>query len=199
MKQEPFESGMYFHVFNRGNNKENLFKDEDNYQYFLKLIKKYLFETCTIYSFCLLPNHFHILLRIKDIDNLPEIYQIGKKKLHQPFSNLFNAYSKAINKKYNRTGSLFQEHLHRIRINSEEYFRELVLYIHLNPEKHGVFNDFSKYRYSSYKSYFSEKSNLLNTNEVIECFGDKENLIYCHQQRKIKIDLLKEIEKIDNI
>ena len=85
MKQEPFEIGNYYHVFNRINNKENIFKEKENYSYFIMLIEKYLIETCQIYAFCLLPNHFHLLLKIKDFDNLPEAYRKGNKKIHQPF------------------------------------------------------------------------------------------------------------------
>ncbi len=197
MKQEPFEAGNYYHIFNKGNNKENIFKEEENYPYFLQLIKKYLIETCVIYVYCLLPNHFHLLLKIKEKEQLPIDYQKGKKKIHQPFSNLFNAYTKSINKKYNRTGSLFQEHLHRIKIDTEEYLRELILYIHLNPEKHEIDSNFKNYAYSSYRAYISEKPSLLDREEVLGYFDNKENFIFCHQSRKIKYDLLKEIEEID--
>lgn len=197
MKQELFEPGRYYHVFNRGNNKENIFIENENYLYFLQLVKKHLIVTCQIYAYCLLPNHFHLLLKIKDIKELPENYQNGDKKIHQPFSNLFNAYTKSINKKYNRTGSLFQEHLHRIKIDTEEYLRELVLYIHLNPEKHEIDSNFKYYAYSSYRTYISEKPSLLDREEILGYFDNKENFTFCHQSRKIKLDILKEIEEID--
>ena len=181
MKQQPFESGNYYHVFNRGNNKENIFKEDDNYLYFLKLIKKHLSETCKIFAFCLLPNHFHLLLKIKGTNELPLNYQNKEKKIHQPFSNLFNAYTKSLNKKYKRSGSLFQEHLHRINVNTEKYLKELVLYIHLNPEKHRIEEYFQDYTYSSYKAYLSEKPSLLERKEIIKYFDKKDNFIYCHQ------------------
>jgi len=197
MNKEPFEDGNYFHVFNRGNNKENIFKEEINYQYFITLIKKYLLEICDIYAYCLLPNHFHLLLKVKDFNLLPDIYKIGKKKIHQPFSNLFNSYSKSINTKYNRTGSLFQEHLHRNKIQSENYIKELILYIHLNPEKHLIHNDFSKYNHSSYKAYLSLERSLLKRDEILPYFDSIENFIHCHQNKKVKLDILKEINEID--
>ncbi len=115
----------------------------------------------------MLPNHFHLLLRINDFESIPSNYQ---KRIHQPFSNLFNAYSKAINKKYNRTGSLIQEHLHRIKVNSEEYFKQLLLYIHLNPEKHEICENFSDYKHSSYNSFIINKPSLLNRKEVFDYF-----------------------------
>lgn len=96
MKKEPFESGNYYHIFNRGNNKENIFKENLNYNYFIQLIQRYIAPTANIYSYCLLPNHFHLLLKIKEIEYLPELYKLGKRKLHQPFSNLFNAYRKLL-------------------------------------------------------------------------------------------------------
>ncbi len=197
MKQEPFEAGTYYHIFNRGNNKENIFKEEGNYTYFLQLTKKYLKETCNIYAYCLLPNHFHLLLKIKENEQLPIDFQNGKKKLHQAFSNLFNAYTKSINKRYNRTGSLFQEHLHRIRVNTEEYLRELVLYIHLNPEKHGIEHNFSSYCHSSYRAYLSNKPSLLERTEIFNLFNDRENFIYCHNSKKVNLELLKEIDEMD--
>ena len=197
MKKEPFEPDRYYHVFNRGNNKENIFKEEENYLYFLHLVKKYLTGVCQIYAYCLLPNHFHLLIKIKEIENLPEVYQKGIKKIHQPFSNLFNAYTKAINKKYNRTGSLFQEHLHRIKIDTEEYFRELILYIHLNPSMHGVEVDFKNYFYSSFKAYVTDKPSLLMRAEGIEYFENIDNFNFVHDKRKTKLEILKEIEDVD--
>ena len=151
MKQEVLEAGKLYHLYNRGNNKEAIFFEERNYFYFLSLIKKYLVPIADIYAYCLLKNHFHLLLRIHDEAKL------GEKlidKIHLAFSNLFNSYTKSINKVRNRTGSLFQEHMHRILINEEYYLKQLVVYIHLNPLKH--FNiDYKTYPYSSFKTYLS--------------------------------------------
>lgn len=198
MKKEIFESGYYYHIYNRGNNKENIFKEKKNYNYFLQLAQKYLLSIADIYAYCLLPNHFHILLKIKEMEFLPELYKSGKRKIHQPFSNLFNAYSKAINKEYDRTGSLFQEHLHRVRIDSEEYLKQLILYIHFNPEKHKIAEDFSKYSYSSYKSFLVQKSDWIKKSEVFSYFENKDNFMYCHHKKKLKLQMLQEIEKLDD-
>lgn len=137
--QDILQKGYYYHMYNRGNNRENLFIDENNYYYFLNLVGKYLLPISEIYCYSLLKNHFHILLRIKNDLDLPD------EKLHLPFSNLFNAYAKAINKKYNRDGSLFKERYKRKRITDENYLNTII-YIHLNPVKHGFWKtrtDFS--------------------------------------------------------
>ena len=94
MKRELFEYGGYYHVYNRGNNGENLFLEERNYLYFLNLMKKYLHPIAEIYAYCLMNNHFHIILKIKERD---ELRNMAEDKLHLPFSNFFNSYAKAIN------------------------------------------------------------------------------------------------------
>ena len=197
-KQDFFEDGYFYHVFNRGNNKENIFHEERNYIYFLSLVEKYLLPVTDIFSYCLLKNHFHFLLKIKEEKELPLEYLEGRKRIHQPFSNLFNAYTKAINKAYDRTGSLFQEHLHKNKVTTDEYLIQLMVYIHLNPVKHGFTNDFETYRYSSYKVLISKKHTHLKRDEAISWFDDRDNFIYWHRYNKIKYEgLIKEIEDID--
>jgi REP element-mobilizing transposase RayT len=190
MKQDIFEPGAVYHVFNRGNNKENIFMEEKNYLYFLELIKKHLLPFVDLYCYCLLRNHFHLLLRIKEKNELPEKYQL---KPYLPFSNLFNAYTKSINKSYNRTGSLFQEHLSRNRVTNENYLKQLVAYIHHNPVKHQFIEDFKKYPYSSYNSI------NVNRNYIISLFDYIENFEYWHNFKKIKYDgIIETIDKYDN-
>ena len=128
----PLQPGLFYHIFNRGNNREDLFREERNYLYFLKLYKKYITPIADTFAYCLLKNHFHLLIRIKTeeeiIHPIIKIRRSGDSKsdlneinFSKQFSNLFNAYSKAINKGYNRTGSLFERPFHRIpvtRINT---------------------------------------------------------------------------------
>ena len=192
MKQANFEAGKHYHLFNRGNNKQSIFFEKENYTYFLELVKKHIIPVAEVLSYCLIKNHFHFVIRIKS-DDLPADYKNGKKRLHRPFSNLFNAYSKAINKKYRRTGSLFQEHLKRKEINTEEYLRQVIIYVHLNPSSHELTSNFESFPYSSYKSFLSSKPTLLIRNEVITLFGDIDNFKFTHNATKINHDLLAEI------
>lgn len=185
MKQDLFESGVVYHVFNRGNNREDIFLEEKNYSFFLSLLKKYLLPLADIYAFCLLKNHFHIALRIKDEKLLTEKLKL---KPYLAFSNLFNSYSKAINKTYNRSGSLFQEHLHRIRVEDEDYLMQLIAYIHLNPVKHGFTDDFKQYTYSSYQAYLSEKPTNIEKNYIMSLFGDKTNFEYWHNLNRLYLE-----------
>ncbi len=184
--QDFLEKGYFYHIYNRGNNREDLFLENDNYFYFLNLVNKYLLPVAEIYSYCLLKNHFHILLKVRDDSDVPE------EKLHLPFSNLFNAYAKSINKKYNRDGSLFKERYKRKRITDEQYLLNTIVYIHLNPIKHGFSEIFDDYPYSSFSSVISDKQTKLKREEVLELFNGKQNFIETHFLKKnqdLSIDL----------
>ncbi len=192
MRQDSFEIGKTYHVYNRGNNREDIFIEHDNYRYFLSLLKKYLTPIVVFYSYCLLPNHFHFIIKIKEQGELPVEYTNGKKKLHQPFSNLFNAYTKAINKRHQRRGSLFQEHLKRKEVTSDEYLQQLIVYVNTNPTHHEL-ADYDRYMFSSYQALISDKPTLINRRDVIDLFDTIENLKYMHQIKKIDVELIRDL------
>lgn len=190
MDKYPLQSGCYYHIYNRGNNKENIFREPRNYNYFLLLWKKYIEPVSLTFAYSLQPNHFHFLIFIKE--NIEEI------KISKAFSNCFNAYAKSINKAYNRTGSLFQERFGRKYISDEKYFAEIIFYIHTNSQMHGITDDFTTYSYSSYLSLLSDKPTLLQREEVIDWFGSKKEFINFHKSNmEITIEYLKELERMN--
>ena len=179
MKYEVLIEDSFYHIYNCGNNKENIFIEEQNYIYFLQLAKKYLSKTADILVYCLLKNHFHFLVKTKE--------NRKSKEISQSFSNLFNAYSKSINKKYGRSGSLFKDRFSRVKLDSEEYLRKLILYIHLNPTHHQFVGDFRTYKHSSYNSILSDKKTSLLRDYVINIFEDKQNFIDSHKIKEVTI------------
>ncbi len=191
---EPFVPGKYYHIYNRGNNGEDLFRVSDNYQHFLRLYEKYVHPVADTFAWVLMKNHFHLLVRIKDLRGetdlpgfknlagLKEKFKRNHPQASQHFSNLFNAYCKAFNKKYGRTGSLFEKPFHRIPVDSEKYFRQLVIYIHTNPVHHGFTDNYKDYPWSSYGTILSLKPTKLRRNEVIGWFDDKANFVAAHEQ-----------------
>ena len=183
-KQDILEPDCFYHIFNRGNNKENLFIEYENYLHFLRLVKNHLIAVAEIYSYCLLKNHFHLVLKIKSKEEVEKNFSIDK--IHQPFSNLFNAYTKAINKKYNREGSLFKVRFKRERIETDDYLRNVIVYTHLNPVKHKIQDNYLDYKYSSYNSIVSDKPTLLLRDDILELFGGKENFIFQHKEIFLK-------------
>lgn len=180
-KYDILEPDCFYHIYNRGNNKEDLFLQPENYFHFLKLIKTHLVEIADIYAYCLLKNHFHLVIKIKSKTDLPEKYHSGNK-LSQPFSNLFNAYTKAINKWYDREGSLFRVRFKRERISDLNYLRNAIIYVHLNPVKHSFTKDYNTYLHSSFQSLISSKETSLKRMEVLELFGGHQNFIFVHQE-----------------
>ncbi|MDX5437746.1 MAG: transposase [Pontibacter sp.] len=179
MQQTVFlEPDKFYHVYTRGNNKESIFKEEENYFYFLQLFRKYISPYVYTYAYCLLPNHIHFLIKIKPEEyftvHVPDSNDLININLQRQFSHLFNAYTKAINKRYNRTGSLFQERFRRKEVISEVYFTRLVYYIHFNPQHHSLIEDFSDWPYSSYHSLLSKGRTLLQRENVLKWFGGRD-------------------------
>ena len=195
------EEDNYYHIFNCGINGEDLFREEENYEYFLRLYDKHITPIADTYAWCLMKNHFHLLIKIKPFLNLTGFGNLSGLKTtktkppHQYFSNLFNAYSKAINKRYGRHGSLFERPFKRKHIDDEDYLQTVVVYIHNNPVKHGFTNDVADWPWSSYNSCLSTEPTKLKRKEVIEMFDDVDNFKYLHQQKveSIKIDMFLEI------
>lgn len=170
----------YYHVYTRGNNREQLFKNVENYRYFLELWGRHISPIADTFAYCLMGNHIHFLVQIKDEGVLGPKFLEDNRQLSQPFSNCFNAFTKAINKRYSRTGSLFQEGFQRREIIDQEYFIRLIAYIHANPQHHKIMTDFRRYPYSSYKALISKKATKLKREEVWEFFGGREAFIEFH-------------------
>lgn len=162
--QIPLETGKVYHIYNRGINGTPIFKAPKNYSHFLKLYAKYCASVVDTYAYCLLGNHFHFLVRVKEAlptyaDLYPEIpaEKLTEKsketvKPSQQFGHFFNAYAQYFNHTLQpkRTGGLLEDSFRRIEVENEFYFSNLVQYIHQNPEKHGFVTDFRDYPYSSY-------------------------------------------------
>lgn len=175
---QPLENGKYYHIYNRGINSTMLFKENKNYQHFLNLYDIHIEPIAETYAWCLMKNHFHFLVRIKDLNEIE-----SEKKIlpSQSFSNLFNAYTKAFNKSYTRHGALFERPFRRKLINNESYFQNLIAYIHNNPVHHKICDHPIEYPWTSYLTCLSDKPTKLKRNEVIEMFNDVDNFKYVHQ------------------
>lgn len=175
MQTEALKYGQFYHIYNRGVNSCDLFREPDNYEHFLGLYDKYISPVADTYAWVypvksflrnltgLMPNHFHLLVKVKEdneIGFIPvkplsgftttervEKYGVSPSAVLYPdggylqkkyipvnqFSHLFNSYAQAFNKRYGRTGSLFQHPFKRKLIDHEKYLKYVILYIHNNP------------------------------------------------------------------
>ncbi len=199
--REPVEPDTYYHIYSHAVGNENLFREDENYRYFLKKYAEYLNPISETFAYCLMPNHFHFLIRIKSKEELIQLYSekyprfkdppgfqnteglnklIRQNSLH--IGNFFNAYSKAYNKKYNRKGPLFVPDFFRKPVYSADYLQKLVHYIHFNPVHHGFVSDLRDWKYSSFESFFSPKATSICRETVIEWFDDLANFLYFHRR-----------------
>lgn len=136
--------GEYFHCYNRGTDKRTIFADQQDYVYFLKSLRNYnserplgklrLYENkevkqplVSIVTYCLLPNHFHLLLRNEVEDGIS-----------QYLKRVSGGYTMYFNKKNDRTGSLFQGVFKSRSIHSDQDLRQLTAYVYMNNEVHNL-------------------------------------------------------------
>ena len=149
MKLEKLEKDYYYHIYNKGINGTNIFSNNENKSYFLKQLDKHLKDDLSIYAYCLMDNHFHLVVRIND-----------GGLVTQRFSNFFNAYAKAYNKQQNRTGSLFEKHFKRVQLKDDKYLKNLIIYVHLNPMHH-LNQDYLQFRFPRIKLFYQIKKHKL--------------------------------------
>jgi putative transposase len=172
--------GYFYHIYNRGIGDDKIFYNENNYYYFLKKYKEYLSEYVETYAYCLLPNHFHLLIKIKDLEIPSRVLGMESLNASRQFRKFFISYSMSINKQQNRKGSLFIKNFKRKIILKTNYLSEVILYIHNNPVHHKICSNLQSYKWSSYLSFVSNNPTNLPRNEVLELFGGRKEFIEFH-------------------
>jgi len=160
-----WQKGMYYHIYNRGVNKSTIFREPKNYFFALSKIKEFInANQLTMIAYCLEPNHYHFMLR-QDGDtpagNLPQF--------------VFNSYTKAYNKAYDHSGTLFEGRYRAKPIQTSSHLWHLCRYIHGNPVKDGLVTDPADWQYSNYLEWIGERNGTLVDREFIkEQFGNAE-------------------------
>ncbi len=163
-----FTKGQYYHIYNRGAGKSKIFLVEENYHYLIQLIEK----NCEKYGmgiicYCLMPNHYHFLLR-----------QLTDIPISKFINVLFNGYVQALNRQQNRTGTLFEGRFKHILIDEWKYLIHLCRYIHRNPVKAGLVKSPEEWEHSNYRDWIGRRNGILKDNEFIkEHFADANSYI----------------------
>ena len=180
----PLQHGYHYHIYNRGNNRGDIFFEERNYRHFLRLYAKHVLPVAATYR-----NHFHLFVRVRTVeeqkahaDTLVGCGPFKPKAPSQQFGNLFNAYAKAINRAYERTGSLFEDPFGRVLVTSDAHMSRVIAYIHQNPQKHGCVQDFREWPYSSFRAILSHKETQIERGAVLDWFGGAGMFRAAHQR-----------------
>ena len=172
----------YFHLYNRSNNREIVFKERKNYMFFLKKYRQYLNKDVTTLSYCLMPTHFHFLIYVRSKET-----ELIKKNI----GILLSSYTKAINKAFSRTGSLFQNHTKTKLITDERYLLTLTNYIHQNPLRTGLVKEIINWEFSSYRDYIGKrKGTLINKSIIMKRFNSIDEFILFSSQKIEKLNFL---------
>jgi hypothetical protein len=196
MNTEPLQYGHFYHIYNRGINSCSLFREPTNYEHFLGLYDKYISPVADTYAWVLMGNHFHWLVRIKREEEINLFFQDlqgfqnleglkNRNRVNQQFANLFNAYTKAYNKRYHRTGSLFEHPFRRVPVNTMAQLKYLVYYIHHNPIHHGYCEHYLDYPWSSYLTIVSPKQTRLKRDKVLSWYAGSERFQAYHSRQAL--------------
>lgn len=176
--------GHSYHIYSRANGKENIFSTDENYKYFIDKYKQYILPIADTYCYCLMPNHFHFIVRFKTEEELILIEKDIKdhsRFFSKKFQHFLNSYSKSFNKQKGRKGSLFMHPFKRKEINTATYFIKLIHYIHHNPVAAELCKTVYEWKYSSFNAIIQNKKSLVQKDAVLSLFEDLENFLYVHQ------------------
>lgn len=193
---QPLIEGQYLHIYNRGVNGEDLFKEQKNYYFFLQQYRLYCGDAMETLAYCLLKNHFHLLVRIKE--NVEVLRRDGKEGMFKinaskQLGHLFNSYAQSVNKAYKRTGPLFESPFERKIVDDESYLMSMIYYCHRNPVHHGFVNDLRDWEFSSYHSVLKNDTSIIAIDEVIKRFGNVSQFEEAHKDFMMQDDLEKYI------
>lgn len=161
--QEP---GIY-HIYNRGNNQQTIFFNEDNYIYFLHKCQRYLKPISEILAWCLMTNHFHFLIEVTD-KSIERVQSggIAMPAITNGFRLLQSSYAKGINKQQDRTGNLFQQKTKAKLVSGEDdYSVTAFFYIHQNPIEANLVKSAEDWAYSSFRDYTGLRAGTLCNKE----------------------------------
>jgi REP element-mobilizing transposase RayT len=187
-----WQTGMYYHIYNRGAHKVSIFREEANYLFALSKIKEYSkTNQISVIAYCLMPNHYHFLLRQDEEEpagNLPQ--------------SVFNSYTKAYNKRYEHSGTLFEGRFRAKGIQTKSHLFHLCRYIHGNPVKDGIVADPADWPYSNYLEWIGERDGTLLDREFIktqfEDAGEYRKFLFEYlKSRQLPDDVRKFLEDIE--
>jgi putative transposase len=158
-ERKLYVAGGLYHVYNRGHSKQHIFLDDKDYKVFLNLCKRYLakdlqvdekgkpyknyYAELHLRAFCLMPNHFHMLVEQESASVMSEVLQ-----------RILVSYSAHFNKRYEKIGSVFQGRYKAVLVDEQEYLPRVLDYIHQNPKD--IVDSWQAYPYSSIKAYLGE-------------------------------------------
>jgi REP element-mobilizing transposase RayT len=212
---QPLIPDTSYHIFNHANGFENVFREDENFRYFLEKYRLYITPVAETYAYCLMPNHFHLVIRIRKREviekqiqsksTFSKVLNFGKgefkfnddeiaKYLSKQFANFFSCYTQSFNKRYKRMGSLFIKNFKREMIMDKTNFFNVIIYTHRNPVHHGFCSMYSDWGYSSYNEIRQQESEVVEVEKLLKSFGGLKNFEEIHYKHLEKWNQIVELE-----
>ena len=206
---EKLQPNCSYHIFNHANGFENIFTVDDNYRFYLDKYQQYILPIAETYAYCLLPNHFHLVVRIRRKEVIEEVYRnfkstnfskvpnFGKVEnsgkveitdniieqfISKQFANLFSCYTQSFNKVNKRRESLFLKNFRREPIENKAYFLNAVIYTHRNPVHHAFCDRYTDWSYTSFCEIKERNSQMIEVEKLLRMFGGRDSFIDLHEQ-----------------
>ncbi|NCB83396.1 MAG: hypothetical protein EOM44_02720 [Bacteroidia bacterium] len=200
---EKLQPNCSYHIFNHANGFENIFIEDENYRFFLDKYNQYILPIAETYAYCLLPNHFHLVVRIRRREVLEEVFRNFKSTnfskvqnfekvevtdnmieyyISKQFANLFSCYTQSFNKVNKRRGSLFLKNFRREPIKNKAYFMNAVIYTHRNPVHHAFCDRYTDWSYTSFCEIKERNSQIIEVDKLLRMFGGRDSFIDLHEQ-----------------
>jgi len=191
LRDTTLKPEQFYHVYNWGINHCEIFRTDENKWFFLSKLKIYLTPVCDIYAYCLMPDHFHLIIKVKPSDKIANFISKGNniknqnglhsidKIVSKQFAKLLSSYTQAFNKAEKRHGALLESPFRRSNIGSKVQLINLIVAIHKNPV--GIKDNFEYFTYSSYRDIFSHYPGIVDSSLVIDVFGNMRNFVAAHQ------------------
>jgi len=200
---QPLVPDTCFHIFNHANGFENVFKEAENYRFFLEKYQLHISPIAETYAYCLMPNHFHLVVKIRKREvieelirnknnsmeeNTSKVQNFGRvldneieKFLSKQFANLFSSYTQSYNKVYKRMGSLFIKNFKREPVTDKPHFFNTIVYTHRNPIHHGFCKGSEKWPYSSYPGIIYGIEVIVEVDKLLKMAGGITDFIEIHK------------------
>lgn len=200
------ELNCIYHIYNHANGDDDLFLNEEYFMIFLNRMSKYISPVADIMAYCLMPNHFHLVVKIKSDEEVKEVINkvyekewsvmlehIRREKMRilekpdrfvrQRFSNFFNSYSKTYNNKLFRRGSVFLKNFKKKKVETDDYLTQLIFYVHSNPVSHRFRKKMEEWPWSSYHYYILEYEGFVKIDYILDHFGGIEEFLNFHENK----------------
>jgi REP element-mobilizing transposase RayT len=198
-----FEPELIYHVYNHAVGFENLYEDREHYLMFMNRLIERCSHVFEFYAITLMPNHFHIVLKVRPLLELKEVmssyqkikFSIDSKQdaeynlsrfISYVFASFLNGYVQKYNLLVGRKGGLLRTNSKRKIIHDDNYFKQVIRYVHLNPIKHGFVQDAKEWAYSSFHFCLNNDDSVIPVKEIFKVYGGSKKFLKFHNEKDIE-------------